>query len=127
MLKAMEEISLYPDPKIQKGGKQSYNKDGTKLLGQIKKIENDSEAKNETKCFNCNMMGHIAAKCQMPKREKGACFKCYQLGHNFRDCSVKEPKINTTKDTGKKKDDVNNIFEKDTSFLQRYFVSNMRF
>jgi len=85
-------------------------------VGQIKKVEGDPEVKHEPKCFNCNMMGHIAAKCQMPKREKDACFKCYQLGHKSKDCPAKEPKTDNLKDAGKKKNDVNGVFEEDENF-----------
>lgn len=116
MLKAMEEISLYPDQRIQRNMKQSFVKEGTKPVGQKKKIESDLEAKHEPKCFNCNMMGHIAVKCQMSKREKGACFKCYQVGHKSKDCPTKELRADSSMDIGKKKNDVNSIFEEDANF-----------
>lgn len=60
-------------------------------------------------------MGHIAAKCQMPKREKSACFKCYQVGHKSKDCPTKELTVDNSKDIEKKKNDVNN-FEEDENF-----------
>ena len=115
MLKAMQEISLYPEKVIDKNMK-SFSKNGVKTMEVSKKHEDNPELKHEVKCFNCNTMGHIAAKCQMPKREKGACFKCYQLGHKSKECSAKESKINNTKDAENKKKDVNSVFEENEDF-----------
>lgn len=115
MLKAMQEISLYPE-KINQKNVKSFSKDGVKTTGASKKSEGGLESKNELKCFNCNTMGHIAAKCQMPKREKGACFKCFQRGHKSKDCPAKESGVINTKDAENKKKDVNSVFEENEDF-----------
>ncbi|XP_076659907.1 uncharacterized protein LOC143363195 [Halictus rubicundus] len=38
------------------------------------------------KCYNCNEMGHFAASCTKPKREKGSCYKCGKFGHLSNQC-----------------------------------------
>jgi len=40
------------------------------------------------KCFNCNQMGHIAAKCPDPQK-KPRCSICSKVGHEAKDCMVK--------------------------------------
>jgi len=93
MLRAMENVSLGTDQKIQaKADKQGVGKNVNKASG-VKKMDNDLTTKRELKCFNCNVAGHISTKCTEPKREKGACFKCFQLGHKAKDC----PSKNSTK------------------------------
>ncbi|KAG5321377.1 MOS1T transposase, partial [Pseudoatta argentina] len=39
------------------------------------------------KCYNCNKVGHIAADCNKPKRERGSCFKCGKFGHRANQCN----------------------------------------
>jgi len=40
------------------------------------------------KCFTCNQMGHIAAKCPDPQK-KPRCSICSKFGHEDKDCRVK--------------------------------------
>lgn len=111
LLRAMENISLSFDHKIpHKVEKTASNKYTTKTAGSVKKIEGDSNAKAEPRCYNCNQAGHLAVRCPMPKREKGACFKCLQTGHKARECSSRgQTKSENSKDGAEKKTDVNSM------------------
>jgi len=70
MLRAMKNVSLGADQRMQaKADKQSVgNVNKTSI---VKKMDNDLTTKQEPRCFNCNVTGHIAAKCTEPsvKRE----------------------------------------------------------
>jgi len=90
MLRAMENVTLGSDKGQHKMEKISVAKDARVHARSAKKTENKSGVKPELKCFNCNTVGHVAAKCQMPKRERGACFRCLQLGHKAKDCPSRE-------------------------------------
>lgn len=72
-------------------------------------------------------MGHIAAKCQMPKRERGSCFKCHMMGHKARDCPAAEkPKSDSTKDI-ESKTSINSVSGKSVGDFSReldYKISN---
>jgi len=81
MLKAMENISLGSEQKVVNRTDRTSSMKNTIKAGSVKKTEVDSNTKQEPRCFNCNKLGHLAAKCLKPKRERGACFKCLQMGH----------------------------------------------
>ena len=42
--------------------------------------------KNNSRCFNCNGAGHIAADCKKEKRERGSCYTCGSSEHQILDC-----------------------------------------
>lgn len=44
----------------------------------------------ETKCFNCNQMGHLSSTCTQPKSKKEDCYICKQTGHLARECPTKK-------------------------------------
>lgn len=118
MLKAIENISLFFYQKVvPKNPKHTVIKTGAKKVG---KSEDNQEQKYKPKCFSCNTMGHIAAKCKKPKREKGACFKCYQMGHKSKDYPVKEStsKNKSSKDSKSKKTDVSSVFGEQEDFYR---------
>ena len=62
---------------------------GTTYGGSGKPMEID---RTGPKCYNCNLMGHMARECKKPKREKGACFECGKQGHVVKDCPQKKKK-----------------------------------
>ena len=111
LLRAMENISLSSDHKTpHKMEKTSTNKHTVKAASSSKKNDGDAEGKADPKCYNCNQAGHIAVKCPMPKREKGACFKCFQTGHKAKECPSKEQaKSGKNKDEAEEKTDVNSV------------------
>jgi len=120
MLRAMENVSLGSDKGQHKMEKISVTKDVKVHAESAKKIENKSGVKSELKCFNCNVVGHVAAKCQMPKRERGACFRCLQLGHKARDCPSREPTKKEADEGGaEKKTDVNSVFDTESESFYR--------
>jgi len=118
MLRAMENVSFGANQRMQaKADKQGVGKNVNKM-SVVKKMDNELATKQEPRCFNCNITGHIAAKCTELKREKGACFKCFQLGHKFKDCPSKDA---SAKASGAKKNEesreitstanINNVIE----------------
>lgn len=112
LLRAMENISLNPDHKTPlKTERTAGNKYAAKTTGSARKTEGDLSEKTEPRCYNCNQAGHLASKCPMPKREKGACFKCFQMGHKARECSSRgQAKSESSKGEAEKKTDVNSMF-----------------
>ncbi|KYB28419.1 hypothetical protein TcasGA2_TC032556 [Tribolium castaneum] len=44
------------------------------------------------KCFNCSLIGHVAAQCPKPKREKGSCYGCGKLDHVIANCPDRKRK-----------------------------------
>ncbi|KXZ75721.1 hypothetical protein TcasGA2_TC031121 [Tribolium castaneum] len=44
------------------------------------------------KCFNCSLIGHVAAQCPKPKREKGSCYGCGKLDHVVANCPDRKRK-----------------------------------
>ena len=42
--------------------------------------------KSAFRCYNCNLVGHRAADCRKPKRERGSCFSCNAQDHKLSDC-----------------------------------------
>ncbi|XP_070519753.1 uncharacterized protein [Cardiocondyla obscurior] len=103
MLRGMENISLPTEHKTQQKMEKGATKITGKTTGAYKKSSGEMNVKTEVRCYNCNAEGHMANKCPMPKRERGACFKCYQMGHRAKDCPIKgRPKkevnsVSTTK------------------------------
>ncbi|XP_067624938.1 uncharacterized protein [Eurosta solidaginis] len=41
----------------------------------------------QVKCYNCNVYGHVAAKCPQPQN-KQRCTKCSKVGHDAKKCSA---------------------------------------
>jgi len=108
MLKAMENISLGSDQKIVSRTDRISSVENIVKAGSAKKTEVDSNAKQEPRCFNCNELGHLAAKCLKPKRERGVCFRCLQMGYRAKDCTAKKQvKSGTSQSNMEKKDGVN--------------------
>ncbi|KAL0117618.1 hypothetical protein PUN28_008773 [Cardiocondyla obscurior] len=89
MLHGMENISLPTEHKTQQKMEKGATKITGKITGAYKKSSGEVNVKTEVRCYNCNAEGHMANKCPMPKRERGACFKCYQMGHRAKDCPIK--------------------------------------
>lgn len=79
LLKVMSSMKLEkPSPIIEKPNKQIHR-----------------PVPSTTKCFNCNSMGHIAANCRKPKREKGTCYACGSADHQIANCSENKHKPTT--------------------------------
>lgn len=51
-----------------------------------KPLRNEEEKTRSPRCYNCNKLGHLAADCRLPKREKGSYSKCGEMGHTSKDC-----------------------------------------
>ncbi|XP_017467602.1 PREDICTED: uncharacterized protein LOC108359992 [Rhagoletis zephyria] len=66
----------------------TYNKVSTVAKGNVKEGEVEKNPYNERKgfrCFNCNNVGHIAAKFPQPQR-KAKCSSCNKYRHEAKDC-----------------------------------------
>ncbi|XP_046868504.1 uncharacterized protein LOC124461137 [Drosophila willistoni] len=62
-------------------------------------VNKDNNAKGP-KCFNCNNIGHIAAKCPVESK-KPRCSFCSKIGHEGKDCRLKRStvsKVDSIKD-----------------------------
>lgn len=55
-------------------------------------VLNVKEYIRETRCYNCNLFGHIARVCKNPK----TCAKCAEEGHEHKDCSKTPKCVNCT-------------------------------
>ncbi|KMQ88084.1 hypothetical protein RF55_12486 [Lasius niger] len=66
---------------------------------------------NPRKCFNCNELGHFAADCTKPKRERGSCFKCGKLGHQADKCTTPKEDINCVTQERREGDDFQRTIE----------------
>ncbi|XP_036340627.1 uncharacterized protein LOC118749995 [Rhagoletis pomonella] len=47
----------------------------------------EAQVRKAVRCFNCNEVGHIAAKCPQPSR-RPRCSKCNKMGHEAKACNV---------------------------------------
>ncbi|CAD7001542.1 unnamed protein product [Ceratitis capitata] len=47
----------------------------------------------ETRCYNCNSRGHLAAECKKPKRERGACYACGSMNHRVFECPDRKKSV----------------------------------
>jgi len=54
-----------------------------------KQMKSDEGKSRSPRCYNCNKIGHLAADCRLPKREKGSCFQCGEMGHLSKECPTK--------------------------------------
>ena len=98
MLKAFEKISLQSTLKSKpKSDFRATGRRDTKTSDSSKddekkeemRTKNDEGKPKNLRCYNCNKLGHLAADCRLPKREKGSCFKCGEIGHISKDCPTK--------------------------------------
>ncbi|XP_076660892.1 uncharacterized protein LOC143364412 [Halictus rubicundus] len=84
MLKALRRISL-------PNGSRNYTRSTAEKNQQGPNTTRGSPS--GSRCYNCNRVGHRAADCRLPAREKGSCFGCGEMGHLLPNC----PKKNVTR------------------------------
>ncbi|XP_011859315.1 PREDICTED: uncharacterized protein LOC105556813 [Vollenhovia emeryi] len=98
MLRVFEKVSLRstarnhlrrdPRPTGKNDTKSADSQQGNDKKEE-KRAKNDEEKPRSPRCYNCNKLGHLAADCRQPEREKGSCFHCGEMGHLVKDCPVK--------------------------------------
>lgn len=54
----------------------------------------DREVSSAVRCYNCNQIGHILAKCTRPTRPRGSCYGCGSMDHLRRNCPQMQPSTN---------------------------------
>jgi len=99
MLRGLEKIPLRPTGKTNsRRDTQLPTKDETKSQidslkdgerREEKPTKSDEGKSRNPRCYNCNKIGHLAADCRLPKREKGSCFQCGEMGHLSKECPTK--------------------------------------
>lgn len=119
MLKALENIKISPEFKNQPKREQHLVTRTENKGADQPKRNNPGQRGGPPKCFNCNEVGHIAAECTKPERDREACFICKEKGHKATDCPKKKTR---TSDASKEKSvakekDINSV-EDDANFVR---------
>lgn len=88
LLEAFEKVMLR-----QKGqstgfnGKKSINKPVVKG-SKASSSDEKKPGKENVRCYNCNVQGHLAKQCSQAKKESPTCFNCDAVGHLARNCKA---------------------------------------
>lgn len=87
LMQAFKKISLRTDTK---GFNKQFEKGGveTKTI-RPKDDSQNTNVRENLRCFNCNKPGHVFKECKQPKRERGSCYECGGMDHQLKQCPKK--------------------------------------
>lgn len=79
--------------------KNEIKKPQKTIEASLKKFTSLDQVNNKTiKCYNCNLLGHLASQCKKMPRVRGSCFNCGLMEHKIRDCpKIKGERASTSK------------------------------